>query len=91
MSTMKYTLQTISSTTQHFNLYPIFLRMLLGESFVNVDKDGAESFLAEAQSTVNNDLSAKQTELATIQARMKQLKAQLYAKFGKAINLDEQQ
>lgn len=63
--------------------------MYLGESFVNVERDGAEAFFAEQEKSVKQDLEQKQQELATIQARMKQLKAQLYAKFGKAINLEE--
>lgn len=67
----------------------IRFRYKIGEAFVHVPHSQAIKRLEKDQSIVDvkvADLAAQADECET---EMKQLKVVLYAKFGKAINLDE--
>jgi len=61
----------------------------MGECFVSAERDVVEKILENEKVDMEKTLSARQHEADQIQTRMKQLKAQLYAKFGRAINLEE--
>ena len=63
----------------------------MGESFVTVEKDSVEQFFESEKAELEKDLQGKEEEVELIQQRMKQLKAVLYAKFGRAINLEEKE
>ena len=60
----------------------------MGECFVTAERDTVEKILENEKADMEKVLSARQHEAEQIQNRMKQLKAQLYAKFGRAINLE---
>eukprot|EP00762_Andalucia_godoyi_P008065 ANDGO_02210.mRNA.1 putative prefoldin subunit 4 len=65
------------------------IRVQMAESYASVEADEAERFLETRETAVKHQVSLKKNELQVVTARMKQLKATLYAKFGKSINLEE--
>jgi chaperonin cofactor prefoldin len=64
-------------------------RIALGETFVAVDTDQADAFLERKETELKRDRDALRQELTVVTDRMTKLKGQLYAKFGKSINLEE--
>ncbi|KAF0978303.1 hypothetical protein FDP41_002818 [Naegleria fowleri] len=62
---------------------------VVGELFVEVTSDQAEKLLEARKEQVKRDLKEKQREHKEIETKMKELKANLYAKFGSNINLEE--
>lgn len=65
------------------------VRFVVGECLVHFDKDAAESRLEEVTQNVHKEVDKTSSELTDIQAKLKDLKALLYAKFGDSINLEE--
>jgi len=63
-------------------------RFAVGDSYVQLDKDSIENKLQEYGSEIDKEIGALNTELASIQEQMGQLKATLYAKFKNNINLE---
>jgi len=66
---------------------PVMYRV--GEAFVHIPLNRALKRLAKDQSTLDNELSKLASDAEECEKEMKKLKVVLYAKFGKAINLDE--
>ncbi|KAL0488989.1 prefoldin subunit 4 [Acrasis kona] len=64
------------------------VKYLVGEVFVDVEGDDAEKMLEDEKLNLDKQVSIKEAELKKIQDTSKQLKAALYLKFGKNINLD---
>lgn len=62
---------------------------VVGELFVEVNADQAEKLLEERKEKVKKDLKDRQKEFKDIENKMKELKANLYARFGSHINLEE--
>jgi prefoldin subunit 4 len=62
--------------------------MRIGEVFIDVDNDEAESAVKAKHKSVKQQLTELVKERDTIVAEMTKLKAVLYAKFGKSINLE---
>ncbi|EFC35408.1 predicted protein [Naegleria gruberi] len=62
---------------------------VVGELFVEVNADQAEKLLDERKEKVKKDLKDRQKEFKDIENKMKELKANLYARFGSHINLEE--
>ena len=62
---------------------------VVGELFVEVNTDQAEKLLESRKEQVKKDLKDKQKEFKDIENKMKELKANLYARFGSHINLEE--
>lgn len=63
------------------------VRYVAGECFVYMDKEAAEERLEKLSASVTSDLEGHKANIAATQAKMKELKAQLYGKFGNSINL----
>jgi len=61
----------------------------VGESFVAAEEDQAASYLEKLREEINNNLENKAEELEGLKMEMKNLKTFLYARFGSAINLEE--
>ncbi|TEB35719.1 prefoldin [Coprinellus micaceus] len=61
----------------------------VGETFVHMRGSRAIKRLEKDQERVNEKLEELSSQSDDCQAKMKELKIQLYAKFGKSINLDE--
>lgn len=57
--------------------------------FVDVEQDECESMLERQQKEVAKLIKEKEETINIVKNRMKQLKGELYAKFGKKINLEE--
>eukprot|EP00047_Mylnosiga_fluctuans_P004715 m.236137 g.236137 ORF g.236137 m.236137 type:complete len:133 (-) comp12932_c0_seq1:134-532(-) len=64
------------------------VKLLIGEVFVEVPNDEAESFLERAIAENAASVAALEKNKTDIVAAMNDLKVQLYAKFGRSINLE---
>ena len=65
------------------------LKLFLGEALISVDDDAAASYIDQVEDEKKQEISENQVELDNIASEMKELKTFLYAKFGKSINLEE--
>ncbi|KAI0786643.1 Prefoldin subunit 4 [Abortiporus biennis] len=61
----------------------------VGEAFVHIPHNRALKRLARDQATLDKELSKLSSSVENCEKEMKELKVVLYAKFGRAINLDE--
>mmetsp|Transcript_19908 Transcript_19908/g.49891 ORF Transcript_19908/g.49891 Transcript_19908/m.49891 type:complete len:125 (+) Transcript_19908:109-483(+) len=66
------------------------VRFSVGECFVTVENDEAESMLEKAANEVKDEISALEGEAVDIKSAMNVLKGKLYKKFGNSINLEEE-
>ena len=64
-------------------------RYAFGECYYEVTKDQAEELLDSRKEKTEADSKAVEDEIATIKGTLAQLKKQLYGRFGKNINLEE--
>ncbi len=64
-------------------------KLQVGECFVDSDSDAAGAYIAAALEKDKGARDAGAAELASIAARQAALKAKLYARFGKSINLED--
>jgi prefoldin subunit 4 len=60
----------------------------VGEAFVHVPLSRAQKLLAADQKALDREVAQLQEDVDDCEKNMKELKVALYAKFGKAINLD---
>jgi prefoldin subunit 4 len=60
----------------------------VGDVYVDVDTDTCEQMLEVERKRVNKQLKSLESEHVLLSSKMKELKAQLYAKFGRNINLE---
>eukprot|EP01064_Diplonema_japonicum_P020695 TRINITY_DN30281_c0_g1_i1.p1 TRINITY_DN30281_c0_g1~~TRINITY_DN30281_c0_g1_i1.p1 ORF type:complete len:143 (+),score=41.14 TRINITY_DN30281_c0_g1_i1:42-431(+) len=67
------------------------IKFTLGESFVAMDTDEVDTLLNQTKDETEKQLGVLNGELDAIADVMKSLKADLYAKFGKAIYLETDQ
>ena len=65
------------------------VRFSVGETFVTVDNDDAETMLQAQLDEVGAEVTALEKEKKEITSAMADLKEKLYKKFGNAINLEE--
>ena len=65
------------------------VRFSVGETFVTVDNDDAETMLQAPLDEVGAEVTALEKEKKEITSAMADLKEKLYKKFGNAINLEE--
>ena len=61
----------------------------MGEVFVSVKKETVESMIELDTQKRNEDIEALEKEAEEIRNTLKALKAELYTKFGNAINLEK--
>ena len=65
------------------------IKFTVGEVFVDVqDSDAGEEMLERERRRTKDALNKLDSEYELVTGKMKELKAQLYAKFGKNINLE---
>lgn len=64
-------------------------RYRVGESFIHLPHSRAMKRLEKDKTDLDEELSQVSLKVEECETEMKQLKVVLYAKFGKAINLDE--
>ncbi|KAI9592168.1 Prefoldin subunit-domain-containing protein [Syncephalis fuscata] len=65
------------------------VRYKIGEAFVELPLEQVQERLAKEQSVLTDQIDKIDEQMSTAQTRMTELKAILYGKFGKAINLDK--
>ena len=63
-------------------------RYRVGEAFVHLPLEQAQKRLAADAEVVETEVARLNEAVDTCQSTMKELKLQLYAKFGTSINLD---
>ena len=66
------------------------VKIVFGESFAHVDADDAGSALEAKKEAAEAELQAMLAEKDSLDAAMKKLKAELYAKFGSQIYLENE-
>ena len=60
----------------------------VGEVYVRVSNEEGEEWVSKERAAVEEKKAKMEAEKADIERQMKELKTALYAKFGKAINLE---
>mmetsp|Transcript_42095 Transcript_42095/g.30862 ORF Transcript_42095/g.30862 Transcript_42095/m.30862 type:complete len:111 (+) Transcript_42095:51-383(+) len=66
------------------------LKLFIGESLIDVDEDQANEFYERVVEEKQAELEGFKDKLDEIEDTMKNLKSYLYARFGSAINLEEE-
>ena len=66
----------------------IFDRYKIGDSFIHLPLEQAQSLLSTSTDEIDAEVSRLEDALGEIREELSGLKAALYARFGKAINLD---
>ncbi|PKS07007.1 hypothetical protein jhhlp_005604 [Lomentospora prolificans] len=61
----------------------------IGDAFFHVKLEQAQEMLENATKKIDEDVSKLEDELSSIRDQMTQLKVELYARFGKSINLEK--
>ena len=70
-------------------LYATFPRYKVGETFLHLSHAHAIKRLEKDQAAINSQVSSFTSSAGVCEKKMKELKITLYAKFGRAINLDD--
>lgn len=60
----------------------------IGDSFVSLPLSEVQEMLASSTEKIDESVSAVEGKLSTVREEMEQLKVELYARFGKSINLE---
>lgn len=66
------------------------LKLMVGESLVEVDEETATKYHQKIMEATQNELEQLSDKLDETENEMKNLKSYLYARFGSAINLEEE-
>jgi prefoldin subunit 4 len=64
------------------------IRYKIGDSFVHLPLPDALSLLSSSSDEIDEELSRLEDSIGEVREELSRLKAALYARFGKAINLD---
>jgi prefoldin subunit 4 len=60
----------------------------IGDSFISLPLPEVQEMLSTSTSKIEEDVSGLEEKLKTVREEMSQLKVELYARFGRSINLD---
>jgi prefoldin subunit 4 len=60
----------------------------IGDSFITLPLPEVQEMLATSTTKIEEDVTALEEQLETIREEMTQLKVELYARFGRSINLE---
>lgn len=63
-------------------------RYKIGDSFISLPLPEVQEMLTASTSKIEEEVSATEEKLSTIREEMSQLKVELYARFGRSINLE---
>ena len=66
------------------------LKLFLGEVMIDVNEDQATAHQEKIMEEKKNEMDDLEEEIDEIEGGMKELKTYLYAKFGSAINLEQE-
>jgi chaperonin cofactor prefoldin len=67
---------------------PMIYSYKIGDSFVSLPLSEAQAMLSTSTEQIDEEVSRLEESMQELRDEMKALKAQLYARFGKSINLD---
>lgn len=65
-----------------------FYRYKIGDSFISLPLPEVQEMLSASSSRIEEEVSAVAEKLSGVREEMSQLKVQLYARFGRSINLE---
>ena len=74
--------------TQELADLELYHRYKIGDAFFHLPLSQAQEMLEASTTKMDEEISELEETLGTIKEEMQQLKVQLYARFGKSINLD---
>ncbi|KAK6070945.1 prefoldin subunit [Seiridium cupressi] len=60
----------------------------IGDAFFHVSLEQAQEMLSSANSKIEDEVSLLEDNMSTVKEEMTQLKVELYARFGRSINLE---
>ena len=60
----------------------------IGDSFISLPLSEVQERLSTSTSKIEDEVSVVEEKLGTVREEMSQLKVQLYARFGRSINLE---
>jgi prefoldin subunit 4 len=60
----------------------------IGDSFISLPLPEVQEMLSTSTSKIEEDVSALEEKLNSVREEMSQLKVELYARFGRSINLE---
>lgn len=63
-------------------------RYKIGDAFFHIPLPQAQEMLAESSSRIEEEVSELEDKIGTAKEEMQQLKVELYARFGRSINLE---
>lgn len=63
-------------------------RYKIGDAFFHIPLPQAQEMLAESTSKIEEEVSELEDKIGTTKEEMQQLKVELYARFGRSINLE---
>ena len=63
-------------------------RYKIGDSFMSLPLPEVQEMLASSTGKIEESVSAVEERLSAVREEMEQLKVELYARFGKSINLE---
>ena len=66
----------------------VALRYKVGDSFFHISVEQAQEMLSTQTSQIEDDTTELEDKLGSIREELTQLKVELYARFGKQINLE---
>lgn len=65
------------------------LKLFMGEVMVDLDEEQAAKYQERLMEEKKNEMDELEETIEDLESTMKELKTYLYAKFGSAINLDQ--
>lgn len=63
-------------------------RYKIGDAFFHIPLDQAQEMLEAATAKIDDETSELEDKIGSVREEMQQLKVELYARFGKQINLE---
>jgi prefoldin subunit 4 len=70
----------------YFDIHPSYK---VGEAFLHLSPPRALKLLGSDRATIATQMALLTEDIEDLEKQMKELKIELYAKFGRAINLDD--
>lgn len=66
----------------------MYCRYKIGDSFISLPAPEVQEMLSTSTEKIEEEVTAVEEKLSTIREEMTQLKVELYARFGRSINLE---
>jgi prefoldin subunit 4 len=69
-------------------LLTVYARYQIGDSFISLPLSEVQEMLSSSTEKIEEEVTALEEKLGTIREEMQGLKVELYARFGRSINLE---